>query len=262
MNNGNIGIFDSGLGGLCALAELQKLLPNEHFIYFGDTGRTPYGTRSDEKICEYAASDVRFLLSKNVKAILCACGTVSSVALPKMSFDILACGTIVPSAHEAAELTKNKIIGIMATGATVGSEIFVRTLNGIDSDIKTVCVSCPLLIPIVENGFADTEISRLAIESYIKPIIESGADTLILGCTHFPILAKQIAEMYPMLHLVDSGAAAARYICQVLTKEDMLSDGSNAGTEYFVSDRPNNFTQVARSFLGHDDLNVQKIEME
>ncbi len=262
MNNGNIGIFDSGLGGLCALAELQKLLPNEHFIYFGDTGRTPYGTRSDEKICEYAASDVRFLLSKNVKAILCACGTVSSVALPKMEFNIPVSGTISPSAHEAAELTSNKIIGIMATGATVGSGIFVKALKELDPEIQTVCVSCPLLIPIVENGFADTEISRLAIESYIKPIMDSGADTLILGCTHFPILAKQIAEMHPELTLIDSGAAAARYIYKTLKENDMLSDSTRGETEYFVSDRPNNFTQVARSFLGHENLNVQKIEIE
>ncbi len=264
MKNRSIGIFDSGLGGLCALAEMQKLLPNEHLIYFGDTGRTPYGTRSEEKITEYASSDVKFLLSKNVKAVLCACGTVSSVALEKMKLDdtLPVCGIIIPSAKEAEALTKNKKIGIMATGATVSNGMFVRTLKRLDEQIQTVSVSCPLLIPIVENGFANTEISRLAIENYIKPIIDSGADTLILGCTHFPILAKQISEMYPHLTLVDSGAAAARELCRILKEKDMLTSSAVGKTEYFVSDRPNNFAQVAKAFLGHDDLDIQKIEIE
>ncbi len=264
MNNKSIGIFDSGLGGLCALIELQKLLPNEHFIYFGDTGRTPYGTRSAEKIREYAASDIRFLRSKNVKTVLIACGTVSSVVLPDMEQDgtLPIYGIIIPSAKEAASLTKNKTVGIMATGATVGTGLFDKLLRESDPEIKTVSVSCPLLIPIVENGFADTKISELTIEQYIAPIIESGADTLILGCTHFPILAKQIAKMYPHLTLVNSAAASARHLCEVLREKDMLADGSHRGTEYFVSDRPNNFTLVAKSFLGHENLNVEKIEIE
>ncbi len=263
MNNKSIGIFDSGLGGLCALAELQKLLPDEHFVYFGDTGRTPYGTRSEETIHGYAMSDIKFLLSKDVKAILCACGTVSSVVLPTLSdTDVPLLGTIAPSSAEAVKATVNKKIGIMATGATIGTDIFDKTLRSIDPDISTVSVSCPLLIPIVEQGFAGTEISRLAIEHYIAPIIDSGADTVILGCTHFPILASQIAEMYPTLSLIDSGAAAARELYRILISSNLLSDGKNGGTEYYVSDRPNNFAQVARSFLGHDSIDIQKTEIE
>ncbi len=263
-NNSPIGIFDSGLGGLCALSELQRLLPQENFIYFGDTGRTPYGSRSAQKILEYASADINFLLSKDVKAIVCACGTVSSVALPiiekKLSLPI--CGTIMPSSVEAAQATKNGIIGIMGTGATIASGVFVKLLSEIDSGISTICVPCPLLVPIVENGFADSEIATLALREYMKPIIAGAADTVILGCTHFPILSSAIHSLYPDLHLIDSGAASARYMAESLRKKKMLADRASGITEYYVSDTPNDFASVASVFLGKGELDVKKTEIE
>lgn len=266
MNEKNkpIGIFDSGLGGLCALSELQRLLPNEHFIYFGDTGRTPYGTRSAEKIIEYARSDINFLLSKQVKAIVCACGTVSSVALPLIADNctVPVCGTIFPSCNEAVGTTENKIIGVMGTSATIATGAFEKAIAEHGTDFGTVSVACPLLIPIVENGFADSEIALLALQEYMKPIIAENADTVILGCTHFPILSNAIRRLYPSLKLIDSGAASARQMYRTLEKSNLLNDGGDGETEYYVTDKPNNFTAVASVFLGKSDFNVKKIEIE
>ncbi len=263
-NNKPIGIFDSGLGGLCALTELQKLLPNEHFVYFGDTGRTPYGTRSAEKIIEYARSDIDFLLSKQVKAIVCACGTVSSVALPSIesSCTVPICGTIYPSCAEATEVTENKLIGVMGTGATIASGAFEKAVAAYGGGFGTVCAACPLLVPIVENGFADSEIAVLALREYMEPIVNCGADTVILGCTHFPILSKTIRRLYPSLKLVDSGAASARQMYRILKENCLLNDSGDGKTEYYVTDTPNNFATAASVFLGRSDFDVKKTEIE
>lgn len=264
MDNRPIGVFDSGLGGLCALKELKRLLPNEHFIYFGDTGRTPYGTRSEEKITEYATDDVKFLTEHGVKAILAACGTVSAIALEKIkdSVEVPIFGIIDSASKEAVRLTKNGKVGIMGTGATVKSGIFEKKLSSFG--ITDICKApCPLLVPIVENNLINTEIAYHAIRHYMDALVMQNVDTVILGCTHFPLLAERIRKIYPGLMLVDSGAASARDLVEFLKENGMLCEEKQGRTDYYVSDMPNNFDTCAAVFMGGAlGGNIQKVNIE
>ena len=255
-----IGVFDSGLGGLCALKELHRIMPDTDLIYFGDTGRTPYGTRSPETIMKYAGQDARFLLSKNVSAILIACGTVSTVALNalKISLPVPVCGVVSAASREAAASTKNGKIGVMGTGATISSGVFEHELKLINSSLDVTSVACPLLVPIVEYGFADDEIAFLAVKRYLSQITDAGADTVILGCTHFPILRKMMEKAAPHIVFIDSGAAAAREIASAFSGKE-----GNGDIRYYVSDTPANFNKTAKVFLGGElEIKAERVEIE
>lgn len=254
-----IGIFDSGLGGLTAYRELRKLLPNEHFIYFGDTGRVPYGSRSHEILTKYAKQDINFLISKGADIILAACGTVSSVVLDeiKEEFSVPIFGVVDASAAEALAATKNGIVGVIGTGATVSSGAFEKKLKSGGAK-EVISVACPLFVSLVENGYIarDCEVTKLVARDYLEKIKESGADTLILGCTHFPIIADIIGDVLPNVTLINSGAAAAKAISR-------LSGGMGNGvSEFYVSDSPVNFDSVARIFLGGETVSAKKIDIE
>ena len=255
-----VGVFDSGLGGLCALKELHKLMPDTELIYFGDTGRTPYGTRSPQTIMKYAEQDARFLMSKNVSAILVACGTVSTVALNalKISLPVPVYGVVSAASREAASVTKNGKIGVMGTGATIGSGVFEHELKLINGGLDVTSVACPLLVPVVEYGFAEDEIAYLSVKKYLDPIIDAGADTVILGCTHFPILKNMMIKAAPHITFIDSGAAAAREIASA------FSDGEGNGAIHcYVSDTPANFNKTAKVFLGEEfDFDVERVDIE
>jgi glutamate racemase len=255
-----VGIFDSGLGGLCALKELHRILPTTDLVYFGDTGRTPYGTRSPETIMKYAAQDARFLLCQNVSAILIACGTASTVALNalKISLPVPVFGVVSAASREAATATKNGKIGVMGTGATISSGVFGHELKLINNSFDITSVACPLLVPIVEYGFAEDEIAYLAVKRYLQPIVDAGADTVILGCTHFPILKNMMKKAAPDMNFVDSGAAAARQIAEA------CGEGKESGAVHcYVSDTPANFNKTARVFLEEDmEFDVQRVEIE
>ncbi len=264
--NKPIGVFDSGLGGLCALRSLRTLLPHEDFVYFGDTGRTPYGTRSEEKITQYAEEDVKFLLSHGVKAVLAACGTVSAIALDKISENcpVPIYGIIDSSVNAALKITKGSI-GVMGTGATVKSEVFQRKIaQRSNGDIRVFSVACPLLVPIVENDLINTDISESAIKYYMNSLIQNGVDTIILGCTHFPLLADKIKNIYPNVNLIDSGAEAARNLADFLKQSDNISQRQSSGQiRYFVSDLSNNFNSCARVFMGGDiGGEIEKVNIE
>lgn len=264
--NKPIGVFDSGLGGLCALRCLRSILPNENFVYFGDTGRTPYGTRSEEKITQYAQEDVRFLLSYGVKAVLAACGTVSAIALDRIKGDcpVPVFGIIDSSVQAALDVT-NGHIGVMGTGATVKSRVFQNKIGEKTNGAVTVsAVACPLLVPIVENDLIDTDIADSAIKHYMQPLINGGADTVILGCTHFPLLAQKISNIYPHVNLIDSGKEAASGLAEYLKAADALSESAENGEiQYFVSDLPNNFNTCARVFMGGDiGGKIEKVSIE
>ena len=249
-----IGIFDSGLGGLTALKELRSLCPECDIVYFGDTGRVPYGTRSKEILYRYADEDVRFLLSKGADRILAACGTVSSVALPVIEEDypVTVTGVVKPAAREAVLATKNKKIGVIGTGATISSGAFSREIKALDDSIEVIEVACPLFVPLVENGFIseECEITSLAVAEYLSSIKESGADVLILGCTHFPIIAGHIARyLGKEVTLINSGSAAAAE----LAREANAISGSGR-CEIYVSDSPASFERVAKMFLASDTV--------
>lgn len=193
MDNRPIGVFDSGLGGLTAMRELIRTLPNESILYFGDTGRVPYGSRGREIIRKYAKQDMNFLIRHDVKAVLAACGTVSSVArdigdaLPVPYFDVLR-----PTARAAVEQTKNGKIGIIGTAATIASGSYRKEIERLAPKTEVFEQACPLFVPLVENAFVspDDPIPRLTAERYLTPIREAGVDTLILGCTHYPIISE------------------------------------------------------------------------
>ena len=243
------------------MRELEKLLPKEHIIYFGDTGRVPYGTKSEEIIKRYAAQDVRFLLSHNVKAVLAACGTVSSVALDGLrdAFDVPVFGVIDGAAERASSLSKNKKIAVIGTEATIGAGVFERRLK--EKGAETLGVACPLFVPLVECGLSsDDEITALACEKYLAPIRDFGADTVILGCTHFPIIAEAIGKCLPGVVLINPAKEAANLLSEELLLRNMLSrDGD--GTEYYVSDEPKRFDAVAKIFIGRK-ISAKKIDIE
>lgn len=251
-----IGVFDSGLGGLTALKELEKILPQESFVYFGDTGRVPYGSRSRETVRRYAAQDMEFLMGHNVKAVLAACGTVSSTAgdigrqLPVPYFDVIG-----PAARAAASATKNGRVGVIGTSTTIHSGSYRQALLAARPGLQVFPQPCPLFVHLVENGFVSPqdEVTRLVAQRYLGPLREAGVDTLILGCTHYPIISAVIGSvMGENVVLVDSGKEAALALAQALRQQGLLcGPGGPRETAFFVTDEPDNFTGVAGLFLGH-----------
>ncbi len=269
MNNDAIGVFDSGIGGLTCVSELKKLMPNENIIYFGDTARVPYGTRSKETIKEYAAQDMAFFKQFNVKMIIAACGTVSSVVgLNKnLTGDTPFTGVLLPSAQAACGATRNGKIGVIGTSATIKTGAYGKAIRSIKPDVSVIGNSCPLLVPIVENGFADknNKIAKLAVEHYLKPIKDENVDTLILGCTHYPILSEIIAEyMGENVKLISSGAEAAKYAFSYLTRHEMLNDNENNGAlKFYVSDSSEMFNENSHLYFdGAVNGNVYKVDIE
>lgn len=256
MDNRPIGVFDSGLGGLTAVKELEEALPGESLVYFGDTGRVPYGSKGREIIRRYARQDMDFLLMHDVKAVLAACGTVSSTAadigagLPVPYFDV-----IEPTALAAVRATRNGRIGALGTSATIHSGSYVRAIRRIDGGIEVFPQACPLFVPLTENGFIDPEdeLVRIVVERYLGPVREAGVDTLILGCTHYPLLSEAIGRfMGPEVKLINSGREAALALSEELCKGDRLcAPGAERRAEFYVSDEPENFAAVAELFLGH-----------
>lgn len=256
MDNRPIGVFDSGLGGLTAVKELEKVLPGESLVYFGDTGRVPYGTRSREVIRRYAKQDMDFLLRHRVKAVLAACGTVSSAAadigarLPVPYFDVVA-----PTARAAALATKNRRIGVLGTSATIHSGSYAKAIQQIDESLEVFPQACPLFVPLTENGFIspEEELVRIVVERYLEPVRGAGVDTVILGCTHYPLLSEAIGRaMGPGVTLINSGEEAALALAGALEKTGALcAPGQGRSAEFYVTDAPENFSTVAELFLGH-----------
>lgn len=258
-----IGVFDSGLGGLCALKEIKRLLPGEDIIYFGDTARVPYGTKTPEVIKKYALSDARFLLSHNVKAIVIACGTVSSVALGeiKESCDIPIIDVVSPAARAALKYGENGKIAILGTQVTIHSHSFDKLLEG--KAKKLFPRACPLFVPLVENGYIgdSSELTRLACREYLSDIAKCEPDATILGCTHFPLIAPAIQRELPNSVLIDTGKEAARELEKTLTELDLLNS-SGGRVEVYTSDEISSFERVAKNFLGEVEVNYNKEKIE
>ena len=269
MNNSAIGVFDSGIGGLTCVKELNRLMPNENIVYFGDTARIPYGTRSKETILKYAEQDIALIKKHNIKMIIAACGTVSSVfgVSKKMAGDIPFTGVLLPTVQEACSRTRNGKIGVIGTAATIKSGAYGKAIRTIRSDVSVVGNPCPLFVPLVENGFTsrDNPVTKLVVEQYLAPVKKEGVDTLILGCTHYPMLTEAIRDyMGEGVELISSGSAAANYACAFLTGRDMLTDRSERGrNEFYCSDSSALFTENARAFLG-EEINgtVTEVSME
>ncbi len=263
-----IGMFDSGLGGLTALRELTRLLPGEKIVYFGDTGRVPYGSKGKDTIVKYAQQVVRFLKSFDVKAIVIACGTVSSVAFDEVEALSQApvVGVVKPAAAAAAKATHSGHIGVLGTSATIRSGSYEKAIRQLLPEAQVSSRACPLFVPLVENGhFArDDQMARLAAHEYLDDFA-GGADTVILGCTHYPILSGVIGDVLGEgVTLVDAGAETARETVRVLTANDLLADPTQEGKcSFYVSDYSEDFTKLAGILLNHSLTGyVEKTDIE
>ncbi len=267
-DNRPIGVFDSGLGGLTVVKELRRLLPEEDIIYFGDTGRVPYGNRSHETIKRYAKEDEEFLLKQNVKAIIAACGTVSSVAgdvsgsLPIPFFEVVS-----HAALEAVNVTKTKKIGVIGTAATVKSQKHREYILNFLPEAQVFAQGCPLFVPLVEEGWysEDDGVVTETVSRYLKPLTDEGIDTLILGCTHYPVLSKAISKIAGEgVTLINAGTATAKAVLEYLKNSSMLKENSAAGEfKFYVSDKPDSFRYQASVLLGSDidDSRVNKVSL-
>ncbi|MGN0107088.1 MAG: glutamate racemase [Hominilimicola sp.] len=267
MNNKSIGVFDSGLGGLTAVKQIMQELPNENIIYFGDTGRVPYGTRSRDTILKYTRGDIRFLKTFDVKIIVIACGTASSAALPmiKNEFDVPIVGVIDAAVYAAVRATKNKKIGVIGTSGTIKSGEYEKQISEYDSSMQVFAKACPMFVPLVENGYFDSPVTKLIVEEYLEEIRAQGVDTLILGCTHYPLLEKVIHEyMGDGVTLINSGAEVAKYLKKKLDDEMAHSERVDEHQyRYYVSDDISSFEELGGIFL-EKEINgqVNKIDIE
>ena len=262
-----IGVFDSGLGGLTSVRVLEKILPGEKIIYFGDTGRVPYGTRSGETIVRYSMDDLAFLIRKNVKAVLIACGTVSSNCLDDVEAvaGVPVVGVIDEAARQAADIAKNgkNRVAVLGTSATVNSGAFEKELrkNGVGEIINQ---ACPMFVPLVENWHHSVEdtATNAIVSEYIDPVAKKSPDAVILGCTHYPLLADVISKYLPDTKLISSGEAAALGIKKLLTEKCLLNDVGGK-TEFYTSGGEKLFSQNASRFLGEDiPVSAKHIDIE
>ena len=251
MDNKCIGVFDSGLGGLTAVKQIINELPKEDIIYFGDTGRVPYGSRSKETLLKYTRGDIRFLNTFDVKIIV---------------IDVPIIGVIDAAVYAAVRATKNKKIGVIGTAGTIKSGEYEKQIKAYDSEMQTFAKACPMFVPLVENGYFDTEVTRIIVAEYLEEIRNQGVDTLILGCTHYPLIEKVIREyMGDDVTLINSGAEVAKYLKKKLTKENLLHDGKCDENQYryYVSDDISSFEELGGIFLEREiNGQVNKIDIE
>ena len=258
MNNAPIGVFDSGVGGLTCVKELAKLLPHEDIVYLGDTARVPYGTRSKETIARYTSQDMSFLRQFNVKMILVACGTASSVIMSSPEFsgntEPSYSGVVIPAAHAACAATRNGRIGVIATGATIRSGSYGKVIRSISPKARVVGKACPMFVPLVENGYVDKDCppTRFFAEEYLECMKREQVDTLILGCTHYPHLSEVISDiMGKNVKLISSSGELARYAVKTLTFNDELAEREEAGRQQlYCTDSVELFSENVERFLG------------
>ncbi len=249
-----IGVFDSGLGGLTAVRELFRQLPHESVLYFGDTARLPYGNKSKETVTRFSIEIASFLVRQNVKCLVVACNTASSQALEALQgcIDVPVIGVIAPAARAAVAASPHGRIGVVGTLATVGSGAFAHQIAALAPGATVIQRACPLFVPLVEEGWLDHRVTRLVAEEYLTELRHAQLESLILGCTHYPLLAPLLAElMGPGVTLVDSGAEAARATAGLLAERGQLADSREPHHRFFLSDEPRrrSFAQVAEAFL-------------
>lgn len=252
--NDYIGVFDSGIGGLTVVRSIVEAMPNENIIYFGDTAHVPYGTRSEEQIKEYVKNDVKFLSSFNIKAVVIACNTADSIAKETVEklYDLPFYGVVKPASEKAVKTTENGKIGVIATSATVNSGAYEKAIYSAADDVQVMSVPCPLLVPLVENNRykKNDNVIETVLKEYLAPLKEWGADTLVLGCTHYPLLSDVISDILPGVTLISSSVEAANVLKADLEKKGMLNDSEGGKKEYYVSDSPELFEKTAITFLG------------
>lgn len=260
-----IGVFDSGIGGLTVVKRLMSVLPKESIVYFGDTARVPYGSKSNETVIEYSIQNTKFLLQKNVKAVVVACNTASSIALNELRriFDVPIIGMIEPGADMAVKRTRNNKIGVIGTRATISNKAYSNAINKINSGLEIFEKACPLFVPLAEEGWINHKATYEIAEEYLKELREKNIDTLVLGCTHYPILSEVIQIVIGKnVELIDSGVASSEVVKEELQRVGLETNSAVPGNLFFyVSDIPTTFKQVAELFLGREINEVIKVDV-
>ncbi|MEW6507561.1 MAG: glutamate racemase [Bacteroidota bacterium] len=261
-----IGFFDSGIGGLTVVKAVSQLLPNENIVYFGDTARVPYGSKSNDTVVEYSLQAANFLLRKNIKLLVVACNTASSVALKdlKRFLTIPVIGMIEPGSKLALRESKNGKIGIIGTNATINNKAYSQEIKKLNPKIKVYEKACPLFVPIAEEGWIDHAATRMIAKEYLAELKTKKIDSLVLGCTHYPILKDVIQkEIGKSVKLVDSGTPAARLVEEYLNGRGLRNNSNQIGKkEFYVSDIPSKFRDMAERFLGKKITHLHKVELD
>lgn len=264
-----VGVFDSGVGGLTVAREIMRQIPNEKIIYFGDTARVPYGSKSKETITKFSRQIVHFLQEQQVKAIVIACNTASAYALDELEkeIDIPIIGVVKPGAKVAAEVTRNGKVGVIGTAGTIGSHIYSTYINEINPNVQVLGKACPLFVPLVEEGLWQDPVTDEIATRYLSELIDSEIDTLILGCTHYPLIRSTVGKiMGENVTLVNPAYETARELKELLTAEHLLNEKKQElGTNryrFYVSDMADKFQNFANSILKYGILSAKKINIE
>jgi glutamate racemase len=260
-----IGIFDSGLGGLTVLKALFKEVPHENTVYLGDTARVPYGTKSAETVVRYSLQNTAFLVGRGIKLLVVACNTSSAAALPELTrrYDIPVVGVILPGARAAVRESEKGPIGVIGTRGTINSGAYERSIKKISPSARVISRPCPLFVSLAEEGWVDNEVARKTAEEYLTPLKNAGIDTILLGCTHYPLLEGVIGEsLGPDVRLIDSATETAREVRRLLDETGLCRDSGIEGQrEFFVTDLPDHFWEVGRRFLGESLENVSQVDL-
>ena len=258
-----IGVFDSGIGGLTVLHQIIEALPQENTVYLGDTARSPYGTKSVETVMRYSFENSAFLVEKGVKLVVVACNTSTAIALSRLreTLTVPVLGVIEPGVRRAIKSTKNKKIGVIGTEATIQSGAYTRALKAADSNVEVYSRACPLFVPLVEEGWTDNSVVEMTVKAYLGSLKHSGIDTLVLGCTHYPLLKTAIRKFLGNgVLLIDSAEETAIEVAATLKKRSRQRKSGRAVHSFFVTDAPERFVKVGRRFLGENVESAVRIE--
>lgn len=262
-----IGVFDSGVGGLTVVREMIRQIPDENIVYFGDTARVPYGSKSQKNIIRFSEQIIRFLQTKQVKAIVIACNTASALALDAVrhKFDVPIIGVVVPGARAAVEATQNKKVGVVGTDATVKSGMYTKVIREMDPEIQVIEKACPLFVPLVEEGFKEHVVTQEVIEYYLESMRQTDIDAMILGCTHYPLLRSKIRSyMGERIQIVNPAYETAMDLKRIMAEQNMTNDcsGRHSHYEFYVSDAAEKFRHFANTVMPFDvpETNVVNIE--
>ncbi|SDZ77386.1 glutamate racemase [Desulfuromusa kysingii] len=263
MQHRAIGVFDSGVGGLTVFKEIARLLPKENLIYLGDTARVPYGTKSVETVQRYALEAAEFLINRGVKVLVVACNTASAVALPQLRqrFQLPVIGVIEPGARRAAS-SQNQRIGVIGTEGTINSRRYPEAIHALLPDALISSIACPLFVPLAEEGWAEHEIARLTAVEYLQPLMTENIDTLVLGCTHYPLLRNTLRRVLgDGVSLVDSATETAKSVQQLIQQNGLENPDSGGQHTFFVTDVPTRFEKVGQSFLGKSLGRIEQVQI-
>lgn len=253
MKQAALGIFDSGLGGLTVFSALHRYLPQEPLVYLGDTARVPYGNKSAATVQRYAREDAQFLIQRGVKALVVACNTASAFALESLQqeFQVPIFGVIEPGVRAAVAATRHKKIGVLGTRGTIASGAYEKELLALDPELKIFSQACPLFVPLVEEGWHESAEMRSIAASYAAPLLQAEVDTVILGCTHYPLLKPVLSEIFgPRVQLIDAGRVLAEELKLFLESKNLLASPDSPQLEVFATDIPQRFAELGRIFFG------------